>query len=911
MIHFYYKIKIKKSVVLVLFQLLLVVSTSAQVSTNNWYVGNTEADEWIKYKRVWLSAGNYRFTMQGVASKEDQKVHLEINGQSLGSITIPINNSHSFEYVHIGHKKFSEGYYDLKLVFETGNVNCDMIFIRKDNSASNSYTSNDISYSINRTDGMHIAPIGAPDFSSGVLVNVGQRQLDGTFKDKNGKLFSQEQIFAWNKQQIYAYTPSFTDQAMDIWVSELVAAKVDFVFMHGRGQNDFINEIDDRDYVGANGNFDPRYIDKFVAAVNRSPYAKGNIKLAYFQDNVSYANVYKTKTGLDAKWGDVAFQEFLWNYAFKPWFSAVPKDMLYEHTPGRVSVQLWTANLRDYNYTTQGNQILECLQYIKQKMISEFNIDPYFVLDKSFFDRDPRTKDLAEGIQSWFSWSSGITSIATHKERKFAFAINGKRFPLTETWLNDWKLDTNIGTPVKPGQGDYHVSSLANDGTEAIRPIFNQGRSENAEWLVLESWSDWREGSTFYRSEHPEYLWPNQYISLVREYADRNSESIVLEAEDCDEFFDKSTGNSGGAYRVHWYQGTDVDLDIYRPLHKLVNISSVGKLSTTLINFSVGFQDFWGFNTNGDIYCHEVDGIPVNWKSIFKPLLVKDLSVGRYYAWAITKDNKVMKTELPYGWSAPNPSDWVDVTSSKSMKDIDLNLKEVWGINTDGEVFYRDLDGNNNWTLVNGKLASISVDDNFVWGFNLSGDLVRISTYSKTNWKTISNPYKLTKIEAGGGEVWGVNAKQEVYRMDVSGDGIWEYVAMGVNVGVGFEFAWILDTSGNFQKYKLEGFDSKSSFSNPNGLSVNDFHFIEKVGVSLFPNPSTSTINIKITGYTGSNVVLNLYDVSGKKMTDSLSFIYHEGDVCQFQIGNKLASGLYIVEVTGINLKKDVKLLVK
>src|SRR5690606_21108293 len=128
-----------------------------------------------------------------------------------------------------------------------------------------------------------------------------------------------------------------------------------------------------------------------------------------------------------------------------------------------------------------------------------------------------------------------------------------------------------------------------------------QGRNENAEWIVLESWSDWPEGTTWYRSDHSEYLWPNQHIAHLRKYADTNSESIILEAEDCDEYFDLSAGNSGGAYRVQWYQGEkQTDLDIYRPLHKLVNIVNVVKPGgDKLIDFSVGFEDFWGFTSNG------------------------------------------------------------------------------------------------------------------------------------------------------------------------------------------------------------------------------------------------------------------------------------------------------------------------
>ena len=43
-------------------------------STNNWYVGNTQPGDWIQYKKVWLSAGHYRFTGRIVGNGEGQTV---------------------------------------------------------------------------------------------------------------------------------------------------------------------------------------------------------------------------------------------------------------------------------------------------------------------------------------------------------------------------------------------------------------------------------------------------------------------------------------------------------------------------------------------------------------------------------------------------------------------------------------------------------------------------------------------------------------------------------------------------------------------------------------------------------------------------------------------------------------------
>ena len=130
-------------------------------STNNWYVGNTQPGDWIQYKKVWLSAGHYRFTGRIVGNGEGQTVHLEINGSTLkNGVEAPYNYINTFDLAHLGHKQLEEGYYDLKLVFETGNVNCDMVFIRKDDNTSDNVLDTDIDFENNWDDGMHTFAIG-------------------------------------------------------------------------------------------------------------------------------------------------------------------------------------------------------------------------------------------------------------------------------------------------------------------------------------------------------------------------------------------------------------------------------------------------------------------------------------------------------------------------------------------------------------------------------------------------------------------------------------------------------------------------------------------------------------------------------------------------------------------------------
>ncbi len=322
-----------------------------EVFSNNWYVGNTEAGEWIRYKQVYLAEGDYRFTTRVAARRDNCKLHLELNNETLVSdVEVPSTQNGEFTLVHLGHKHLKKGYYDIKLVFDTDDINCDMIFIRKSSATSNNVLDDDIQYSLNWDDPMPIFAITATNFTSAALAKCGDKGDNGSWTDKNNNYFTAEQMLRWYKQQLYTYTPENTEEAMDQLVSELVEAKVEVAYMHGRGDHDQVHNVDDRLYTGGPGAFGPRLIKRFVDAVKRSPYAKDHLKMAYFVDNAVFPRAYDdpkygNTTGKTMEWGDPDFQEYIWNYMFKPWYDVVPKEMLYiRPSSGAVPIQLWTAN---------------------------------------------------------------------------------------------------------------------------------------------------------------------------------------------------------------------------------------------------------------------------------------------------------------------------------------------------------------------------------------------------------------------------------------------------------------------------------------------------------------------------------------------------------------------------------------
>ncbi|MDR2816826.1 MAG: DUF5010 domain-containing protein [Proteiniphilum sp.] len=353
---------------LILCSLTAFAQVATEPYTNNWYVGNTSAGEWIQYKKVWLSAGDYRFTTQAVGSSAGQYVHLELNGEVLQSgIFVPANANNAFVKVHLGRRTLAEGYYDVKLVFETGGVNCDMIFIRKSSATVNTVLSEDTNYELNTTDGMHTFAIGGHANSTREMLNGTDPGADAVWKDPNGNLFSRAQVLGWNKQSIYNFNFPYTQETTDIYISEQVEAKVEVIFCHGRGEPDNTRQIADRAYKTGPGGAPCGGLKYVVDAIQRNPYARGKMKLAYFIDNAPLILAYNN-TGKSFVWGNEECKEFIWNYAIKKFYETVPRDMLYFTEDGKVPMQWWTANSH-VSYPAAGYNHLEFLHYIEQKML--------------------------------------------------------------------------------------------------------------------------------------------------------------------------------------------------------------------------------------------------------------------------------------------------------------------------------------------------------------------------------------------------------------------------------------------------------------------------------------------------------------------------------------------------------------
>ncbi|MBI4582160.1 MAG: DUF5010 domain-containing protein [Planctomycetes bacterium] len=104
-------------------------------ASGGWYVGWTQPGEWIEFKEVALACGVYRFTAR-LSGTVGQSLRLEVDGQSLGSVPL-IRAGHpgGWNLLRLGTVALPAGPHNLRLVFETGQINVDWVFSRKLSSA--------------------------------------------------------------------------------------------------------------------------------------------------------------------------------------------------------------------------------------------------------------------------------------------------------------------------------------------------------------------------------------------------------------------------------------------------------------------------------------------------------------------------------------------------------------------------------------------------------------------------------------------------------------------------------------------------------------------------------------------------------------------------------------------------------
>ncbi|MFG2358321.1 DUF5010 domain-containing protein [Streptomyces sp. NPDC048521] len=210
------------------------------------------------------------------------------------------------------------------------------------------------------------------------------------------------------------YQPKADDPASfwDNYVEELVTAGVDFVAVDLRGFGP--------DNAVPDGAGDPRALTPLIDAIKRRGVAD-KLKIAALDDTpasltdkknraVHHTGGYEPPFDVgDADGTGEGGYKYFWDYNQREFFSRVPSDMLYK-VDGRPLIYEWSVN--DFAFTNQGNgNLSKLLQYARSHAKSEFGLDPYYVVDSSWPDRDPSVISQIDGINNWFQLPTGWTNM--------------------------------------------------------------------------------------------------------------------------------------------------------------------------------------------------------------------------------------------------------------------------------------------------------------------------------------------------------------------------------------------------------------------------------------------------------------------------------------------------------------------
>ena len=101
------------------------------LGTNGWAVTTTAAGEWIEFKEINFSAGNYRFPIR-YSALANRTVRLLIDGVALPDVVLPATGgTNSFDTFYLGSAAVAHGIHTLRIYFVDGGVDVDWMFVRK------------------------------------------------------------------------------------------------------------------------------------------------------------------------------------------------------------------------------------------------------------------------------------------------------------------------------------------------------------------------------------------------------------------------------------------------------------------------------------------------------------------------------------------------------------------------------------------------------------------------------------------------------------------------------------------------------------------------------------------------------------------------------------------------------------
>lgn len=321
----------------------------------------------------------------------------------------------------------------------------------------------------------------------------------------------------------YPYNKSFflsnTTEAewWDNIVEEVASSGVDYVAPIDRG---FIASYPNID-AG-----DPNKLANLCAAMDRRGLGSA-FKIAIFDDtpaswtanrNKDKGSGYGYNPPFDCS--DTTNYKYIWDYNIKLCFEKVPDAKRFK-IDGKPVVIFWSANAPFL--TNQAGNLKPILQYIRAKCLAVFGFTPYLIVDQSWLVRDVTCNDplVVDAVHNWFV-PPGSWSLRTFNSVKIGCAVPQFQY-------------SGISSYINPNHGQTLITGLENTVNAGAKLTLIEGFTDAAESAAL-----WRSNDTVY------YDYPNQRVNILRRYTQQAyPETLKLEAEACDYFYDVTPGGNG------------------------------------------------------------------------------------------------------------------------------------------------------------------------------------------------------------------------------------------------------------------------------------------------------------------------------------------------------------------------------
>jgi hypothetical protein len=166
--------------------------------------------------------------------------------------------------------------------------------------------------------------------------------------------------------------------------------------------------------------------------------------------------------------------------------------------------------------------------------------------------------------------------------------------------------------------------------------------------------------------------------------------------------------------------------------------------------------------------------------------------------------------------------------STGGWKRINGALKQIsavgkgwlWGVNNNNQIFTcRKPCNDSNWINIPGGLSQVEGGESEVWGVNAQDNIWKMNVDHSNGWRQISG--QLSNISQGGGWVWGINRNNSVYRCQQPCNGSWilDTSPRGqtslVQLSCSITHVYALDKNKNAWRKSINGSGSWSKFGNP------------------------------------------------------------------------------------------------